>query len=257
MEKRGRIVVVTGASSGIGQACARGFAASGDHLILAARRADRLVRLAHELEEAHGTRTRVIALDVRDRLSVEKAFAELPEEWRAVDVLLNNAGLSRGLDKLHEGNPDDWDEMVDTNVKALLYVTRALLPGMVSRGRGHVINIGSIAGREVYPGGNAYCASKFAVTALTRAMKIDLVGTPVRVSTVDPGMVETEFSIVRFHGDEAKAAKVYQGLRPLSPEDVADAVLWVASRPPHVNILEVVLLPTAQSSATVVHRETT
>jgi serine 3-dehydrogenase len=255
MEMKGRIVVVTGASSGIGEACARAFASAGARLILTARRLERLEGLAREIEEKHSAEARTVQLDVRRRADVEAAFGSLPDAWRDVEVLVNSAGLSRGLEKIHEGDPDDWDEMVDTNVKGLLYVTRALLPGMVARGRGHVVNIGSIAGREVYPGGNAYCASKSGVAALTRAMKVDLVGTPVRVSTVDPGMVETEFSVVRFHGDAPRAAKVYQGLRPLSPEDIADAVLWVTTRPPHVNVLEMVVLPTAQSSAMVVHRE--
>ncbi len=252
---KGKIVFITGASAGIGKACAEAFAAAGANLVLSARRKDRLTSLAARLTAAHGTECHLLALDVRRRDEVEAAVASLPEDWREVDVLVNNAGLGRGLDKLHEGQPDEWEEMLDTNVKGLLYVTRALLPGMVERGRGHVINLGSVAGREVYPGGNVYCASKFAVMALTKGLRMDLLGTPIRVSTVDPGMVETEFSVIRFRGDEARAAKVYQGMKALTPADIADTVLWVATRPPHVDVTEVVIMPTAQASATMVHRE--
>ncbi len=248
-------VFVTGASSGIGLASARAFAAAGARLLLAARRIDRLEALAAELEAGHGVACRVFELDVRRRADVEAAVAGLPAEWAEIDVLVNNAGLSRGLDKLYEGLADDWDEMVDTNVKGLLYVTRAVLPGMVRRGRGHVINIGSIAGHEVYPGGAVYCASKFGVHAISRALRLDLSGTGVRVTSVDPGMVETEFSRVRFHGDEARAAKVYQGFEPLEPDDVAEAVVWCASRPAHVNISELIVMPTAQASTSLVSRK--
>jgi len=248
------IVLITGASAGIGAACARAFARAGFDLVLTARRRERLEALAAELSGACSARVLPLTLDVRDRKAVEKTLGDLPRDFAAVEVLINNAGLGRGLDKLHEGNVDEWDEMVDTNFKGLLYVTRAVLPGMVARGKGHVIQIGSVAGREVYPGGNVYCATKFAVKALSRAMKMDLLGTPIRVSTVDPGMVETEFSVVRFRGDRERAAKVYAGLKPLSPEDIAEIVLWVASRPPHVDISEVVVMPTAQSSAMLAHR---
>ena len=248
------IVLITGASAGIGAACARAFARAGFDLVLTARRRERLEALAAELSGACSARVLPLTLDVRDRKAVEKTLGDLPRDFAAVEVLINNAGLGRGLDKLHEGNVDEWDEMVDTNVKGLLYVTRAVLPGMVARGKGHVIQIGSVAGREVYPGGNVYCATKFAVKALSRAMKMDLLGTPIRVSTVDPGMVETEFSVVRFRGDRERAAKVYAGLKPLSPEDIAEIVLWVASRPPYVDISEVVVMPTAQSSAMLAHR---
>jgi 3-hydroxy acid dehydrogenase / malonic semialdehyde reductase len=185
---------------------------------------------------------------------VTRMLEDLPGAWMDIDVLVNNAGLSRGLEKLHEGSISDWDEMVDTNVKGLLYVTRAVVPGMVSRGRGHVINLGSIAGHEVYPGGAVYCATKFAVAAITRGLRLDLVGTPVRVTSIDPGMVETEFSIVRFHGDRERAGKVYDGVQPLTPVDIADAIFYAATRPPHVNVDEVLLMTTAQASATMVHR---
>ena len=252
---RGKIVFVTGASSGIGRSCARAFAAEGAWLLLAARRVERLKKLAEELKGLYGTESYVFALDVRDQPAVERAVTGLPAGWREIEVLVNNAGLSRGLDKLHEGLLTDWEEMIDTNVKGLLYVSRAVLPGMVERGRGHIINLGSVAGYEVYPGGNVYCATKFAVRALSAALRLDLNGTPIRVSEVAPGMVETEFSQVRFHGDEARAGKVYQGLTPLSPDDIADAVVWCATRPPHVNISAVHVMPTAQASATMVSRK--
>lgn len=251
---QGSIALITGASSGIGAATARALAAEGARLILAARRSDRLAALAAELESGPGATVLAMAVDVRDRQQVETQLGNLPAEWRAIDLLVNNAGLSRGLDKLHEGSHEDWEEMLDTNVKGLLYVTRAVVPGMVSRGKGHVINLGSIAGHEVYPNGNVYCASKHAVDALTKGLRIDLNGTGVRVSTVDPGMVETEFSVVRFHGNTERAAGVYRGLTPLSADDVAEAVVWCASRPAHVNVAEIILFPTDQSSATVVHR---
>jgi len=248
------LVCVTGASAGIGAACADAFARAGSRLLLTARRTQRLEALARRLAGEHGVEVRTAALDVRDRDAVERVFASLPEEWRAIDVLVNNAGLSRGLDKLHEGKIQDWEEMIDTNVKGLLYVTRAVLPGMVRRDSGHVINIGSVAGHATYPGGNVYCASKFAVTALGRALKMDLLGTHVRVSSVDPGLVQTEFSEVRFRGDAERAAKVYADTVPLRPEDVAEAVVWCATRPPHVNVNELVLMPVYQASVTMVHR---
>ncbi len=248
-------VLITGASAGIGAACARAFAAAGARLILAARRTERLEAIAEELQRAHGTGTHQLALDVRELGVVTQLLAQLPPEWEAIDVLVNNAGLGRGLDPLQEGDPTEWDEMIDTNVKGLLYVTRAVLPGMIERGRGHVINLGSVAGHEVYPGGNVYAATKHAVDAITRGLRMDLLGTPVRVSTVDPGLVETEFSTVRFRGDEERAKRVYQGYQPLTPAAVADAVLYCATRAPHVNIDEIILKPVAQASAMLVHRE--
>ncbi len=250
-----KIVFVTGASSGIGESTARAFAVGGAKILMCARRGERIEKLAKALETEHKTAVHTFRLDVRDQAAVDKAVAGLPEAWRAIDILVNNAGLSRGLDKLPGGLVGDWEEMIDTNVKGLLYVTRAVLPGMIERGRGHVINIGSIAGLEVYPGGAVYCASKFAVRALTKGLRLDLNGTPVRVSEVAPGMVETEFSIVRFHGDAERAAKVYQGLTPLGPDDIAEAVVWCASRPLHVNVSDVVIWPTAQASPTLVHRK--
>jgi 3-hydroxy acid dehydrogenase/malonic semialdehyde reductase len=250
-----KIVFVTGASAGIGEATARAFAAEGARLLMCARRVERIKELAKTLEREHKTLAHTFRLDVRDQAAVDKAVAGLPADWRAIDVLVNNAGLSRGLDKLPGGLVSDWEEMIDANVKGLLYVTRAVVPGMIERGRGHVINIGSIAGRELYPGGNVYCATKFAVKALSNAMRLDLNGTPIRVSEVAPGMVETEFSLVRFHGDAERAAKVYQGLTPLSAGDVADAIVWCATRPLHVNVSEVVIMPTAQASTMLVSRK--
>jgi 3-hydroxy acid dehydrogenase / malonic semialdehyde reductase len=250
-----QIVLITGASSGIGAACARAFAEAGAKLILAARRLDRLESLAADLTEKYSAQVHLVQLDVSDRTQVESTLHALPDSWRTVDILINNAGLSRGLDKLHEGSIQDWEEMIDTNVKGLLYMTRALVPGMVERGQGHIINIGSIAGHQTYPNGNVYCATKAAVKALSEGLKMDLLGTPVRVSAVDPGMVETEFSEVRFHGDTERASKVYQGLTPLTPEDVADTILFCATRPAHVNISEVLLVPTEQASATLVYRQ--
>jgi 3-hydroxy acid dehydrogenase/malonic semialdehyde reductase len=247
-------VFVTGASSGIGLSCARKFAEAGAKLLLAARRLERIVTLQNELKQRYQTSALAIELDVRKREEVEKKMSSLPMEWQAVDILVNNAGLSRGLDKLHEGWVEDWEEMIDTNVKGLLYVTRVVVPGMVARGKGTIINIGSVAGHEVYPRGNVYCASKHAVDALTKGLRLDLVDTPLRVCTVDPGLVETEFSNVRFHGDTQRAKQTYQNMTPLTPDDVAEAVLFCASRPPHVQLSEIIILPTAQASTTLVHR---
>ncbi len=249
-----RIVLITGASSGIGASCAKLFAQGGAKLILAARRLERLEQMADSLSKEFSSSVHLLQLDVRDRSQVESALQSLPDPWSNVDVLINNAGLSRGLSKLHEGNFQDWEEMIDTNIKGLLYVTRYILPGMVSRGSGHVVNIGSIAGHQTYPGGNVYCGSKAAVRAISEGLKQDLLGTPVRVTSVDPGLVETEFSEVRFHGDTEQAKKVYQGLTPLTPDDVADVVFFCVTRPAHVNISQVLLVPTDQATPTMVHR---
>ncbi len=248
---RDKVVFITGASSGIGLACARAFADQGAKLVLCARRYDRLESLAASLP----TPAHLIRLDVTDRAAVEAAVAGLPEDFCAVDILINNAGLSRGLNKLYEGDVDDWDEMINTNIKGVLYVTRAILPGMIARQRGHVINIGSVAGHYAYQNGAVYCLSKAAIKSLTESLKQDLLGTPIRVSSVDPGLVETEFSIVRFHGDVERAKKVYEGVKPMTPEDVAEAVLFCATRPPHVNINFVVMMAVGQSTPTTVHRQ--
>ncbi len=246
-----RTVLITGASSGIGASCAVAFAAAGARLVLCARREDRLAQLAAELP----TEVATITLDVRDNAAVTAAMTSLPEGFTDVDVLVNNAGLAAGVGPVQEGDVDDWDRMVDTNVKGLLYVTRAITPGMVTRGRGHVVNIGSIAGRETYPGGAVYCATKAAVDRITAGLRMDLLGTGVKVSTVDPGLVETEFSVVRFHGDVERAHDVYAGMSPLTPDDVAETVVWVADRPAHVQVADVLLLPTAQAAATQVARD--
>ena len=247
---QGSCVLITGASSGIGRACAEAFAAQGTRLVLTARRRDRLDKLAAGLDVP----TLPVELDVRDRVAAEQVVRTLPDEWAAVDVLVNNAGLAAGLDPVQDGDPDDWDRMIDTNVKGLLYVTRAVLPGMISRGWGHVINIGSIAGHETYPNGAVYCATKAAVDRITAGLRLDVVGTGIKVSTIDPGLVETEFSTVRFHGDEERASRVYAGVTPLTGADIAETVVWVASRPAHVQVAEVIVLAAAQASATTVYR---
>ena len=248
-----KTVLITGASAGIGEACAETFAREGARLILAARRNEKIKTLADRLKTAHGTDSHLIELDVRDREKVNTSIENLPAGWADIDILVNNAGLSRGLDKVQEGYWLDWDEMIDTNVKGLLWVSRAVMPGMVARDTGHVINIGSIAGRQVYPGGNVYCATKYAVRALTEGMRIDLVGTKVRCSTVDPGMVETEFSEVRFRGDTDRAARTYQNFPPLKADDIAETVLFCATRPPHVNIQEVLIMPQDQAAVYASH----
>lgn len=250
-----KIVFITGASSGIGKACAEAFASEGASLILAARRNDKLKNLSAELNEKFGTKVHLLNIDVRKPDEVACTISKLPEEWKSIDILINNAGLARGLSKIYEGDIQHWEEMIDTNVKGLLYVTRAVLPGMVARTSGHVINIGSIAGHEVYPMGNVYCATKFAVNALTQAIRMDTVDKNIKVTTVDPGMVTTEFSYVRFSGDNEKAKNVYNGLAPLSGDDIAQTVLFCATRPPHVNINEIIVMPTAQASATQVYRK--
>ena len=250
------ITLITGASSGIGEACAKQFAEAGSHLILLARRTESLEKLSGELQSTYpGIRILIITCDVRDRMSTEQALQTLPEEWQNIDTLINNAGLSRGLSKIQDGDIDQWEEMIDTNVKGLLYVSRAILPGMIARKKGTIVNIASIAGRETYPSGNVYCATKSAVRTLSEAMRIDVNGSGVRVMNVDPGMVETEFSIVRFSGDEERAKQVYAGLHPLTAHDVADVILFAVNRPSHVTLGDMLILPTAQANTTTVHRE--
>jgi 3-hydroxy acid dehydrogenase/malonic semialdehyde reductase len=251
----GKLALVTGASSGIGQSCARRLAADGAHLVLWARRKDRLDAVAAEIAQAHGVRVHTAAVDVRDRKEVERAAAAMVEAGRVPDILVNNAGLAAGLAKLHEGDPDDWDRMIDTNLKGLLYVSRAVIPLMVKAGRGHVVNIGSIAGHQVYPMGNVYNASKFGAKALSEGMSVDLLGTPIRVSSVDPGHVRTEFAAVRYRGDEARVETLYQGFRPLAPDDVAEVVSYVVNVPEHVTIADVIVMPTAQRSVHHIFRD--
>ena len=238
--------MITGASAGIGEACARYFAEQGSHLLLSARRLDRISALAASLAEANGIEAHAHALDVTDRGAIEAYVDARVAEGLVPDILINNAGKAKGLDKLQDGSPDHWDEMIDTNIKGLLYMTRAVLPHMVERDSGHVIHIGSIAGRWVYPKGAVYNATKYAVRAISEAMNIDLLGTKIRVSSVDPGLAETEFSEVRFDGDAERAKTVYSDTTPLTPEDVADAVIYVANAPPHVDIFNLVLMPTVQ-----------
>jgi 3-hydroxy acid dehydrogenase/malonic semialdehyde reductase len=249
-----KIVLVTGASSGIGRSTAIAFAREGSRLLVCARNLEPLDELRQTLASAGAAAVHVFSLDVQKRVEVEAAIAGLPAEWREIDVLVNNAGLSRGLAKLHEDDPENWEEMIDTNVKGLLYVTRSVVPGMVARGRGHVINLGSTAAYITYANGAVYCATKAAEKSISEGLKIDLMGTPVRVTSVDPGMVETNFSKVRFRGDEDRAAKVYQNITPLQPEDVADAIVWAASRPAHVNIHTVVMTTIDQANSTVFNR---
>jgi len=254
---RGKLALITGASSGIGLSCAHRFAEDGANLLLWARRKDRLDRAAEDLRTEFGTTVDTAGVDVRDRAAVNREAEALAKAGRVPDLLLNNAGLAAGLAKLHEGDPDDWDRMIDTNVKGLLNVSRAILPLMVKRGTGHVINIGSTAGHWVYPAGNVYNATKYAVNALTEGMSVDVAGTSVRISSVDPGHVATEFADVRFHGDKERVKKLYEGFRPLSPEDVADAVAYVANLPEHVNVLDMIVVPAAQRSISVIDRSRT
>lgn len=245
-----RIIIVTGATSGFGKAVAETFAASGDHLILTGRREDRLRELAEGLSGRHGVRVMPLAFDVRDRSRVMGMLGDLPKEWTPVDILVNNAGLALGRDRFDEADLDDWDTMIDTNVKGLLYVTKAVLPFLRKGGGGHIINMGSIAGKEVYEKGNAYCASKHAVDAISKAMRMDLLNHAVKVTAIHPGAAETEFSLVRFKGDEATAHAVYEGYEALTARDVADVVRYCADLPPHVCLNEVVVTCTAQANST-------
>lgn len=254
MKLKDKTVLITGAASGFGWQTAVEFAKKGSNLIIAARRTQKLKELASLIKKNYNTNVYILTLDVRKKAEVNKAVKALPAKWKNIDILVNNAGLSRGLDKLHEGSLKDWDEMIDTNVKGLLYVSRAVIPLMVKNNRGHVINIGSIAGHEVYPKGNVYCATKHAVNALTSGMRLDLVDTNIRVTTIDPGLAETEFSIVRFRGNVNKAKSVYTGIEPLTPADIADAVIYAASRPENVVIAEMIIVPNKQASGQVVHR---
>ena len=245
-----KIALVTGATSGIGWATAEALADKGFDLIICGRRKERLEELASKLS----VKTLQLTFDVRDRKAVDEALGSIPEDWKSIDVLINNAGNAHGLSKIQDGNVDDWDAMIDINVKGLLYVTKALVPAMIERGSGHVVNVGSIAGKEVYPNGNVYCASKHAVDAINNGMRLDLMGTGVKVSQVCPGLVETEFSLVRFKGDSGRADTVYQGYDPLTAQDIADLIQFIVTRPAHVNIADTLILPTAQVASTMVHK---
>lgn len=253
MEKK--IVLITGASSGIGEGCARKFAMNGYRLILNGRNVEKLNAVKKELLEKYGADVYLLPFDVRDLQAARAALESLPEEWKAVDILVNNAGLVIGVDKEHEGNLDEWDIVIDTNVKALLAMTRLVVPGMVERGRGHVINMGSIAGDYAYPGGSVYCACKAAVKALSDGLRIDLVDTPIRVTNIKPGLVETNFSVVRFRGNREAADNVYKGIRPLTGDDIAEVVYFAAAVPEHIQIAEVLVMPANQATGTIVSRK--
>lgn len=251
----GKTVLITGASAGIGKSCAFQFAEAGANVLICARRIERLNEIADEIRNKFQVNVHPFKMDVTNYDEVKSTLSSLPEEWKRIDILVNNAGLARSLDKVYEYDVNDWEEMINTNIKGVLYVTRTVVTGMVERGSGHIINIGSTAGHEAYGGGGVYCGTKHFINAISKGFKIDLLGTGVRVSSVDPGMVETEFSIVRFHGDKERADNVYKGLTPLTPDDVADAVLYCATRPPHVNINEIILTSKDQGNSFVALRK--
>jgi 3-hydroxy acid dehydrogenase/malonic semialdehyde reductase len=250
-----RTIFITGATSGFGEACARKFAANGDNLIITGRRKDRLTALKRELEEHTGVQVLPLEFDVQDRSAVFAAVAGLPEAWSRIDILINNAGLALGRDYFEDASLEDWETMIDTNVKGLLYVSKAVLPLMIPVGNGHIINLGSVAGKEVYEKGNAYCGSKFAVDAISRSMRIDLLRHGIKVTAIHPGAAETEFSNVRFKGDATQAKKIYEGFTPLTAEDVADVIFYCASLPPHVCINDLVITCTAQADAIYFHKK--
>ena len=249
-----KVVLITGATSGIGLACARKFAENGDKLILTGRNESRLAEIRDELK-AHGTEVLTVAFDVRDREKAREFVDGLPEQWKQIDVLVNNAGLALGLEPEYEGDMDDWDAMIDTNIKGLLTMTRLVVPAMVERGQGHIINIGSVAGDAAYAGGNVYCATKAAVKALSDGLRIDVANTGIRVTNLKPGLVETNFSNIRFHGDTDRAANVYKGIKPLTGDDIADVAVYAANAPAHVQIAEVLILATHQASGSVIVRK--
>lgn len=252
---KGKKVFITGVTSGIGKSCVYAFAKEGADLIISARRKNLLDEIVSDIKSKYNVNIYAFQLDVSKKREVDNAIKNLPDSWKKIDILINNAGLGRGLNKLYEDNPEGWEEMIDTNIKGLLYVTYAIIQQMVERKEGHVINIGSIAGHEAYPRGAVYCATKHAVNAITKSLRMDVMDKNIRVSTVDPGLVQTGFSKVRFYGDEEKAEAVYKGYTPLSPDDVADAVVYIATRPKHVNIAQMIIFPTAQASSTLVHKE--
>ena len=249
----GKTALITGASAGIGKATAIALAREGCRVILTGRRKDRLAETGKEIEKQFARDFFILPMDIRRLSIVKQAIDNLPDSWKEIDILISNAGMARGVNKMQDADPNDWDEMIDTNIKGLLYVTHAVLPGMVERNRGDIVHLGSIAGHEVYPGGNIYCATKHAVNAIEKGLRIDLADTPIRVSSVDPGMVETEFSEVRL-GDKEKAKAVYSGMTPLTGKDIAETIVFIVTRPAHVQIAEVVIFPTDQASAMVTHR---
>lgn len=250
-----KITLITGATSGIGRSCAYVFAQNNHDLIITGRRKSRLDEISNDLKSKYDINVHSLSFDIRDNESVKNAISSLPAEWKNIEILINNAGLAVGLSTLQEGDIDDWERMIDTNVKGLLYISRAVLPLLVSQNHGHVINIGSIAGKEVYPNGNVYCSTKHAVDAITKSMRMDMVKNGIKVTQVAPGAVETEFSLVRFKGDKQKAESIYNGFQPLSPDDIANVVYYTTTLPSHVNINDLVLMPTAQASATVFNKD--
>ena len=250
-----KIALITGATAGIGEETAMQLAGEGYHVIITGRRKERLKKLAERIKESCNVEVLTLNFDIRKREEVDEAIDNLTDEWKYIDLLVNNAGLAAGLKHLQEGNINDWEQMIDTNVKGLLYISRKIMPAMVERQQGHIINVSSMAGKEVYEKGNVYCATKHAVDAITKGMRLDLLQHGIKVSAVSPGLVETEFSMVRFKGDEEKAASVYKGLEALRAEDIAETIVWVASRPPHVNINDVLVMPTAQANSTNVVRK--
>ncbi len=252
---KGKNVFITGATSGIGESCAYSFAAEGANVIISARRLNVLNEVAQTIREKYGVKVFAFKLDVKNAKDVKYSISSLPDEWKNIDILINNAGLARGMNKFHEDDVESWEDMIDTNLKGLLYVSREIVTLMINKGAGHVINIGSLAGHEAYPKGAVYCATKHAVDAITKSMRMDLIDKNIRVSTVDPGLVETNFSNIRFDGDKKRAKEVYKGITPLTAEDIAETVLFCATRPPHVTISEMVVLAGRQASATVVHRD--
>lgn len=249
-----KITLITGATAGIGRACAEKFASHKHDLIITGRREKRLTELATELKSKYGVQVLTLKFDIRNKVEVDKAVDKIPSDWK-IEILINNAGLAAGLSPIQDGSTDDWEQMIDTNVKGLLFISKAIIPKMIKQGKGHIINIGSIAGKEVYPKGNVYCASKHAVDALTKGMRLDLLPHGIKVSQVAPGLVETEFSLVRFKWDKEIAEKVYQGYQPLNGEDIADAAYYIASLPDHVNINDLIIMPTAQANATTVLKD--
>jgi NADP-dependent 3-hydroxy acid dehydrogenase YdfG len=250
-----KLVLITGASAGFGAETARLFAQAGARLILIARRQERLQQLAQELQDQYGTPSHVLALDVTNYDQVSKSLSELPPSFETPDILINNAGLVRGRAKLWETEEDEWNQMIDTNIKGILSVSRHILPKMIKANQGHIINVGSTSGHGVYPGGSVYCATKYAVRALTDTLRMELVDTPLRVSLISPGMAKTEFSLVRFYGDESKAEQTYEGIDALTAQDIAESILFIASRPPHVNVADLILYPTNQASSTLIYRQ--
>jgi len=250
-----KLALITGATSGIGKATSLKLAALGFDLIITGRRKERLESLATSLKRQHNIKVKPLVFDIRINSETDKAVASLEDEWKNIDILINNAGLAAGADPIQEGLWSDWEQMIDTNIKGLLYISKLIIPFMIKRKQGHIINISSIAGKEVYANGNVYCATKHAVEAITKGMRIDLLKYGIKVSSVSPGMVETEFSIVRYHGDKVKADNVYKGLTPLFAEDIADTIEFIVTRPPHVNINDILIMPTAQANAFYNHRE--